>query len=274
VLCGVAGGLAAAAIALVEGASWSVAALCASDVAALVFVVWVWWTIARADPAETSRVARAEDASRAAAEAVLIGAGFASLVAVVFTLAQAGNAGAPARGLLTAVAIGSVALAWLSVHTVYVLRYAPLYYSPPQGGIDFHGEPPDYVDFAYLGLTVGMTFQVSDTELTGKRVRRTCTTACCHTSSGPSSWRSRSAPSPRSSGASHPDPAAHRLGTATETAQYESSRRESPARSTPARPSSRATRSRSPRSWHDRRDRVSGHAAESTPSRARSARKS
>jgi uncharacterized membrane protein len=170
---GVAGGLAAGTIGLVDGASWSVAALCASDVAALVFVVWVWSTIPRADPAETARHARAEDASRAAAEAVLVGAGVASLLAVVFTLAQAGNAGAPARGFLTGLAIGSVALAWLSVHTVYVMRYARLYYSPPDGGIDFHGEPPDYVDFAYLGLTIGMTFQVSDTDLTGKRVRRT-----------------------------------------------------------------------------------------------------
>ena len=60
----------------------------------------------------------------------------------------------------------SVALAWTSVHTVYVLRYARLYYSPPEGGIDFHGEAPDYVDFAYLALTIGMTFQVSDTDLT------------------------------------------------------------------------------------------------------------
>src|SRR6476619_5206472 len=80
--------------------------------------------------------------------------------------------GPPGRGLLTALALGSVALAWTSVHTVYVLRYARLYYSSPEGGIDFHGEAPDYVDFAYLGLTIGMTFQVSDTDLTGKRIRR------------------------------------------------------------------------------------------------------
>jgi uncharacterized membrane protein len=166
------GGIAAAALALSYGASWSVAGLCASDVAALVFVIWVWTTVAGADPAATERIARAEDASRAAAEAVLIIAGAASLVAVGFTLAQAGNTGAPERGLLTALAIGSVALAWTSVHTVYVLRYARLYYSPPEGGIDFHGEAPDYVDFAYLALTIGMTFQVSDTDLTGKRVRR------------------------------------------------------------------------------------------------------
>ena len=36
----------------------------------------------------------------------------------------------------------SVALAWTSVHTVHVLRYARLYYSEPEGGVDFGGEPP------------------------------------------------------------------------------------------------------------------------------------
>ncbi len=172
VIAAAAGGIAAAGLALGFGASWSVAALFASNVAALVFVIWVWATVAGADAATTARIARAEDASRTAAEAILVGAGGASLVAVVFTLAQAGHAGPPERGLLIVLAIGSVALAWTSLHTVYVLRYARLYYSAPEGGIDFHGETPDYVDFAYLALTIGMTFQVSDTDLTGKRVRR------------------------------------------------------------------------------------------------------
>jgi len=170
---GVTVGLAVAAIALGARASWSVAALCASDVAALVFVIWVWATIAGAGAKEAARIARAEDASRAASESVLVGAGGPSLLVVGFTLAQASHAHAPSRGLLTALAFGSVALAWISVHTVYILRYARLYYSPPDGGIDFHGDTPGYLDSAYLGLTIGMTFQVSDTDLTGKRVRRT-----------------------------------------------------------------------------------------------------
>lgn len=172
VMIGVVSGLAVAAAALIQGASWSVAALFASDAAALVFVVWVWVTVAPADAATTARIARAEDASRPAAEAILLGAGAASLVAVAFTLGQAGHSHAPERGLLTALALGSVALAWASVHTVFLLRYARLYYSPPDGGIDFHGETPDYKDFAYLALTIGMTFQVSDTDLLGKRIRR------------------------------------------------------------------------------------------------------
>ena len=172
VIVGAAGGAVAAGVAVAAGTSWSVAALFAEDVAALVFLVWVWSTIATADAPATARLARTEDASRAAADAVLIGAGAGSLLAVGFTLGQAGDAGSPGRGLLTALAIVSVVLAWLSVHTIYLLRYARDYYSPPEGGIDFHGEAPDYVDFAYLALTIGMTFQISDTDITAKRVRR------------------------------------------------------------------------------------------------------
>jgi uncharacterized membrane protein len=171
-IAGVAAGLGAAAIAFGFGASWSVTALFAFDTAAAVYVIWVWITVAGSDAAATARLARAEDASRTAAETVLISAGVACLVVVGFTLAEASHSHAPARGLLTALAFGSVALAWTSVHTVYLLRYARLYYSPPDGGIDFHGEEPAYLDFAYLALTIGMTFQVSDTDLTFKRVRR------------------------------------------------------------------------------------------------------
>jgi uncharacterized membrane protein len=140
VIVGAVSGGVAAAVALVAGASWSVAALCGFDVAALVFVAWVWISVWGADPVATARIARTEDASRVAAESVLLGAGAASLVAVAFTLAQAGDATAPDRGLLTALAVGSVALAWTSVHTVHLLQYARLYYSPPEGGIDFQGE--------------------------------------------------------------------------------------------------------------------------------------
>jgi uncharacterized membrane protein len=173
VLFGATAGCLGGLIARAEGASWSVAALCAFDIAAVVFIGWVWIGIRGADPSATARIARTEDASRVAAESVLLGAGAASLLAVAFTLGQAGRASAPSRGLLTALAAGSVALAWAAVHTVHILRYARLYYSDPEGGIDFKGGAPGYADFAYLALTIGMTFQVSDTDLMVKRVRRT-----------------------------------------------------------------------------------------------------
>jgi len=60
------------------------------------------------------------------------------------------------------------------VHTIYTLRYALLFYTAPIGGVDFkeHGLP-SYADFAYLSLTLGMTFQVSDTDLNTRAFRKT-----------------------------------------------------------------------------------------------------
>ena len=75
----------------------------------------------------------------------------------------------------------SVALSWAVVHSVFCLRYASLYYGQPGGGIVFtsSGEDragstdPDYTDFAYLAFTIGMTYQVSDTGLSSRVIRRT-----------------------------------------------------------------------------------------------------
>ena len=64
-------------------------------------------------------------------------------------------------------------LSWAVVHTVFALRYAHLYYTDTPGGIDFKQEPmPDYHDFAYVAFTVGMTFQVSDTDINTRPMRR------------------------------------------------------------------------------------------------------
>jgi uncharacterized membrane protein len=44
------------------------------------------------------------------------------------------------------------------------------------GGIDFKSGSdyaPDYRDFAYVAFVVGMTFQVSDTDITRRQIRRT-----------------------------------------------------------------------------------------------------
>jgi uncharacterized membrane protein len=167
----VAGG-AAGVVAILANASWPVAALCAVDVGMLVYIASVSIALGGADAVATARMARAEDSSRRAAERIILGTGAVSLIVVGFVLAEAGSAHAPARGLLAGLALASVGLAWTGLHVVYIARYARLYYSPPEGGIDFSGESPDFRDFAYLALTIGMTYQVSDTNLTGKRVRR------------------------------------------------------------------------------------------------------
>jgi uncharacterized membrane protein len=173
VVVGATTGCVALVASLASGTSLSVALLAGWDTAALVFLAWVWSTVAVKDASATARSAQAEDASRTASEMVLIGAGTASLVAVAFTLAEAGDSQGVHRHVLIALAVASVVIAWASVHTVYALRYARLYYSDPVGGIDFNeDDPPRYLDFAYVALTVGMTSQVSDTSLTARGLRR------------------------------------------------------------------------------------------------------
>ena len=71
-----------------------------------------------------------------------------------------------------ALAVGSVVMSWLVVHTTYMLRYAVIYHAAG-AGVDFNQDaPPRYTDFAYLAFTIGMTFQVSDTPLTSSAMRQ------------------------------------------------------------------------------------------------------
>jgi uncharacterized membrane protein len=152
--------------------SWQVGTLVGWDVAAGVYVAWAWATIWHRDAAATARLALREDPGRATADALLLVASVASVLAVGLAIA-AGRAGSPGLAdLHAALAVASVGLSWTVVQTVFTLHYARLYYSHPAGGIDFNQDaPPRYSDFAYLAFTVGMTFQVSDTDLQSAALR-------------------------------------------------------------------------------------------------------
>jgi uncharacterized membrane protein len=161
------------AVGLGAGEAWSTDVLAAWVAAAVTYLALVWPTLVKADQAFTARVAQEEDASRRLSESLLIGSGAASLIAVAFTLSAAGHASHAGRIALTILAVVSVTLSWACVHTVYTLRYARMYYATPAGGITFPDDAaPDYLDLAYVAFTVGMTYQVSDTELSTNRLRR------------------------------------------------------------------------------------------------------
>jgi len=168
-----AAGVAVLAVTLALSTPWPVALAASWGVVALVIVVSVWIRIAPMDAAQTKANARAEDFSRPTSDLVVLVASVASLGAIGYTVHRAADAHGATKALLIALAIGVVALSWLTVHTLYLVRYGDVYYRDPVGGIDFNDdEPPDYLDFAYLALTIGMTFQVSDTSLTSKAMRR------------------------------------------------------------------------------------------------------
>lgn len=156
--------------------SWQIAPLLGWDAASLVFLGWMWRSLVPADAEATSRLAARENSSRPLADIALLLASVASLVGVAAVLVDS-NAKGGSVSPATAISIGiaTVVLSWLVVHTVYTLRYAKLFYVDGQGsGIDFNQTlPPRYLDFAYLAFTIGMTFQVSDTDLQDSGVRAT-----------------------------------------------------------------------------------------------------
>jgi uncharacterized membrane protein len=144
------------------------------DVAALTLLIWLWTTIWPMGADQTAKHATREDPTRAVGDLVLLATAVASLAAVGFFLLQASSASGATRSILAGLGVGTIALSWLTVHTVFTLRYALLYYSGRDSGIAFNQPtPPRYSDFAYVAFTIGMTFQVSDTNLQTPAIRAT-----------------------------------------------------------------------------------------------------
>jgi uncharacterized membrane protein len=73
--------------------------------------------------------------------------------------------------------VTTLVISWLTMQAVFGLRYAHEFYTPQDGelqrGLEFPGESePDYYDFMYFSLVLGMTFQVSDVQITHRHLRR------------------------------------------------------------------------------------------------------
>jgi uncharacterized membrane protein len=154
---------------------WQLTVLVAWDVTAALVVGSVWLAIGGFTHEETAEFAMREDNTRTGTHLLLIGAALVSLVGVVLAFLKANSGAHREEVLLEAFGIVTIVCSWLLVHTVFALRYAHIYYTEPRGGIDYKSkgrEEPDYLDFAYTAFTIGMTFQVSDTDITQREMRR------------------------------------------------------------------------------------------------------
>ncbi|MCV7230327.1 DUF1345 domain-containing protein [Mycolicibacterium komossense] len=156
-------------------AGWPYAPAAGWIATAGVYLAWTWRLVGPMDDAQAkyhATKAHEEDATRRVSQVVVLLAAIGSLAGVGYLLAaesaKGGNVWAATVGVL------SVTASWFSVHTIYALRYARLYYTDDSGGVDFNqDEEPNYVDFAYLAFTIGMTYQVSDTNLKTRAIRAT-----------------------------------------------------------------------------------------------------
>jgi uncharacterized membrane protein len=156
---------------------WPTRLLAGWDVGIAFYLVLTHTVIWRCDVAHLRRRASEQDEGAYAILLLSTAATLASLVAIVFELGgskQAGNAYAVSHVLL---AMTTIVLSWAFMHTIFSLHYAHEYYGERRdkklGGLNFPGDSePNYSDFLYFSLVIGMTSQVSDVAITSKVIRQ------------------------------------------------------------------------------------------------------
>ncbi|MBV9673444.1 MAG: DUF1345 domain-containing protein [Verrucomicrobia bacterium] len=140
-----------------------------------------WIQMIFSDARAAVRTAKLQDVGRTVLFLVVILGTVASLVAVIILLSTAKGLHRGALSEHIIVACLTVLTSWVFMHTIFALHYAHLYYrecddDPESGngtGLIFpEDDLPDYLDFAYFSFVIGMTFQVSDVQITASRIRR------------------------------------------------------------------------------------------------------
>ena len=150
------------------------------DVGVALYLVLTLSMMRRADVARIRKRASEQDEGAVFILVLTIVATLASMVAIVFELGgmkQAPRGDAISHVLL---AMTTILLSWAFVHTIFSIHYAHEYYGERRdgkiGGLKFPGDAkPDYRDFLYFSLVIGMTSQVSDVAVTSKVIRRVAT---------------------------------------------------------------------------------------------------
>lgn len=151
------------------------------NVGVALYLVVTFAMMWRADIERIRRRAAETDEGAFAILLLSIVATGASLVAIVFELGASKQASNGQTFLHVLLAMATILLSWTFVHTIFSFHYAHEYYGERRdgkiGGLRFPDDPkPDYRDFLYFSLVIGMTSQVSDVAVTSKIIRRMAAT--------------------------------------------------------------------------------------------------
>jgi len=158
----------------------STAVIATWDAFAFFMLALAWLTILTTPQNKLRGRAQRQDVGRTAIFIFVVVLACAALFVVGFLVSV--NKG-DMRGQFTGhliLSLTTVVSSWCAMQTVFGLRYAHTFYGDSDevedrhaGGLAFPGERmPDYFDFAYFSFVIGMTCQVSDVQITSRRMRR------------------------------------------------------------------------------------------------------
>ncbi|TDK85228.1 DUF1345 domain-containing protein [Mycolicibacterium mucogenicum] len=149
---------------------WPVGLLAVVIVTAASYVLWAVAVLWRMDPERTREHAGEADVDDEIGDLVLLLILTASLTSIGILLLSANDAD---KASYAGMSLAAILATWALLHTMYAARYARIYYDDGPGGIDFNDPDvdPRYSDFFYFSFNLGMTYQVSDTDVTSSRMR-------------------------------------------------------------------------------------------------------
>ncbi len=149
------------------------------DTFSIIMVVFGWLTFFKTTAFQIRAQAKVQDENRIVIFSIVLIATLAGLIAVIILIITKKESHSESEYKIPIAVLGML-LSWLLIHTTFTLRYAHIFYGNQEenadkhaGGLEFPKEAkPDYLDFAYFSFNIGMTFQVSDVEITSKRLRK------------------------------------------------------------------------------------------------------
>ena len=149
------------------------------DAFSICMIIMSWITFYITKSQHIREQAKVQDSNRSLVFTIVLISTLASFLAVLLLLVtkKDGNAGVSWR---LPIAIAGMLFSWMLIHTIFALKYAHMFYGNHEtkkdtnaGGLEFpNDERPEYIDFAYFSFVIGMTFQVSDVQITSKRIRK------------------------------------------------------------------------------------------------------
>lgn len=159
------------------------------DIGVITFLALTAWMIGAGKPAAVRVRARQQDERAPVILVLVVAAAVISLVSLGFLLKKTEELPPLLMTARMSLAGLTVICSWILTHTMFATHYAHHYYDealgaprgpdgPDREGLEFPGgEDPDYWDFFYFSLVIGMTSQTSDVAITARGMRRM---AACH----------------------------------------------------------------------------------------------